>query len=134
MVKTAQAWGWSPSAIIRNAADPREHHPADYALAHAVQVLTEEKCPSCGVPLWHAYSEDAAVGFTEDLHVCYSCKHADEKGQDRKPRPGERYTVRAVPAEGYEELPSRSEFYAAKLRKAALKAAREKEKQMADAA
>jgi hypothetical protein len=129
MVRTAKEWGWSPSAIIRNAPDPHEHHPADYSLAHAVQVLTEEKCPSCGVPLWHAYSEDSAVGFTEDLHVCYACKHSDEAGKDRKPRAGERYTVRAVPAEGYEDLPGRSDFYEAKLRKALLKAEREKQKQ-----
>ena len=133
MVTTAQAWGWSPSAIIRNAENPRKHHPADYALAHAVHVLTEEKCPSCGVPIWHAYSEDSAVDFTEDLHVCYSCKHSEEAAKDRKKRSGERHTVRPVPAEGHQELPTRGEFYEQRMQKAIRKAEIEAEKKLAEA-
>ena len=129
MVETAQAWGWSPTAMIRGAKNPHKHHPADYNFAHAVQVLKDEKCQHCGVPIWWAMSEDSAVAFKEDEHVCYSCKYTDEQKKERKEeRPGERHTVRAVPEEGYDALPTRSDFFKRMQEKHEAALAREAEK------
>jgi hypothetical protein len=134
LVKSAKEWGWSPSALIRNATNPHKHHPADYALAHAVQVLTEEKCPKCGVPIWHAFSEDSDVDFKEDLQKCYSCAHQEDAKKDRKDSPGESYTVRAVPAEGAEKLPTRGDFYEAQHKKAVARMQRELEQRQQEQA
>ncbi len=135
MVVTAKEWGWSPSALLRGAKNPHKHHRADYALAHAVETLTSEKCPRCGVPTWHAYYEGQGVAFKEDSHECYGCMHQEEKRAERKKdRPGTTYTVRAVPEEGYDELPSRMDFYEDLHRRAVLRAKNEAEqKQLADA-
>ena len=43
MVLTAREWGWSPTAVIRGAKNPRKPHWSDYAFAYAVKTLEEEK-------------------------------------------------------------------------------------------
>lgn len=113
MVLTAKEWGWSPTAIIRGADDPRAHDKADYNFAHAVHVLTEEKCPKCGVPIWHAYSEDSAVAFKLREVDCYACAHkeTEEEQSKDKAKPGQSKLVYPVPEEGFEKLPSRGDFY-----------------------
>lgn len=135
MVETAQAWGWSPTAMIRGARNPHKHHPADYNFAHAVKTILDEKCGHCGVPVWYAFSEDPSVGFTEDMQKCEACTFQEDQKKDREDRPGERYTVRAVPEIGYEELPTRAAFHEQMHKKAVEKSQRElkqREKMMAD--
>lgn len=128
MVLTAKEWGWSPSALLRGAENPRKHHVADYNLAHAVETLVSEKCPRCGVPAWHAYYEGPGVSFKEDGHECYACMHQEtEREKRKKDKPGVTYTVRPVPEIGYESLPSRDESYKDKERRYAAKAANEAE-------
>lgn len=127
MVLTAQSWGWSPTAIIRQAKDPRKHHPADYAFALAVDALESEKCPHCGVPAWHAYSDDNSIEFKRKEIKCEACAHEGRESKDEKLDPGVRMVVYAAPEPGF-ELPTRQDFYARQHAKAVLeaeKAARE---------
>jgi hypothetical protein len=133
MVLTAKEWGWSPTALLRGAEDPHKHHEADYNVAHAVETLLAEKCPRCGVPTWHAYYEGQGVGFEEDEHECYACMHQEEQKAKRKDKPGVTYTVRAVPLEDYDKLPTRDEFYEYRQKRAIAKAARELEEKAAKA-
>lgn len=121
MVLTAKEWGWSPTAIIRGADDPRKHHEADYNFAHAVHVLTEEKCPKCGVPIWHAYSEDTSIAFKLRDISCYACAHKEDETKDEKEEPGVTKVVYPVPEEGFDKLPSRGDFYEREHRKHAAK-------------
>lgn len=99
----------------------------DYNLAMAVKTLKEEKCPSCGVPIWHAFSEDSAIAFKEDEQICYGCQHQEEQRKGRTDKPGERYIARAVPEVGYDTLPTRADFYERMHKKAIRTAEREAE-------
>lgn len=112
MVRTAKEWGWSPTAIIREAKNPHKPHWADYNFALAVQTIEDESCPQCGVPIWYAMSSDNTIAFKMKTITCYSCQHKDEHGpksEDKKA--GESQVVYAVPEDGYEELPSRKSYY-----------------------
>lgn len=112
MVLTAKEWGWSPTAVIRGAKNPHKHHPADYNFAHAVKTLTEEKCPQCGVPIWHAFSTDNTIAFKIKTITCNSCAHKAEHEPDHKDKKaGESQVVYAAPEDGFDELPSRADYY-----------------------
>lgn len=97
-------------------------HWADFNLAMAYESLDAEKCGKCGVPAWHAFSEDSRIAFELAEHECYSCAHkesAEEKMKDKeKNKPGVTRYVKPVPEEGFKELPSRAEFQLQMLAKA----------------
>ena len=98
-------------------------------LAVAYETLDAEKCGKCGVPAWHAFSEDNRIAFAMDEHTCHSCAHKEAEDEKvKKEKPGVTRFVKAVPEEGFEELPSRSEFQEQMLAKA-LKEATKKESQ-----
>lgn len=85
-------------------------HWMDYALALAFETVEAEKCPKCGVPAWHAYSENNTIEFEMDHIDCEACKFDEQNNsaKERK-RPGRTKYVKAIPAEGC-ELPSRADF------------------------
>lgn len=94
-------------------------HPLDYSLAVAFETLDSEKCGKCGLPAWHAFSEDNSIEFEMDEHKCHACEYkekADEKV--KKEKPGVTRFVKAVPVEGFEHLPSRHDFQVMMLAKA----------------
>lgn len=112
MVLTAKEWGWSPTAIIRDAKDPHKHHPADYNFAFAVKTILDEKCPVCGVPIWYAFSTNNTIAFKLKTITCHACHHKETnqpKQEDKKP--GESQVVFAIPEDGYDELPPRSDYF-----------------------
>lgn len=126
MVLTAKDWGWSPTAIIRGADNPRKHHPADYNFAHAVATLLEEKCPQCGVPIWYAFSTDNSIGFKLKDITCFSCEFKEMETKDKEKEPGVSQVVYAIPEDGFDDLPSRKEYY----ERAALEHQREHEEEL----
>jgi hypothetical protein len=129
MVLTAKEWGWSPTAVIRQAKDPRKPHPADYNFARAVATLLEEKCPQCGVPIWYAFSTNSDISFKLKTITCYGCQHKETEGPEHKDRkPGETQLVFAVPGEDAEELPPRRDFFERQAREHALEHQRELER------
>lgn len=111
MVKTAQEWGWSPTAVIRGAKNPHKHHPMDYVFAMACRILEEERCGKCGVAAWHAYSTDNSIAFHDEEITCHSCAHKENSEKDKKLDPGTNIVVKPIPEEGFEELPGRTDFY-----------------------
>ena len=91
--------------------DRNKPHWADFVLATAFESLEAEKCGKCGVPAWHAFSEDPTIAFAMDEHTCYACEHKekiDKKVKEEKP--GVTRFVKAVPEEGFTELPTRAKF------------------------
>jgi hypothetical protein len=115
MVLTAKEWGWSPTAVIRQAKDPRKPHPADYNFAHAVETLLEEKCPKCGVPIWYAFSTNSEIAFKLKSITCQGCLHKETETKDQELKPGESHVVYAVPADAEDDpeakLPPRSDYF-----------------------
>lgn len=113
MVLTAKEWGWSPTAVIREAKNPHKPHPADYNFALAVKTITDEKCPACGVPIWWAHSGNGDIGFKLKAIQCQACLFKDEHEPEAKDKkPGENHVVFAVPEDGVEQLPPRSDYLA----------------------
>lgn len=118
-IQTAQKWGWSPSAIIRGAKNPRKHHACDFALAMAYEMVEAEKCGKCGVPAYWAYSEDSSITFELEDVECYSCGFQEAAEAKKKSKPGVRTVVRAIPEDGFDSLPDRSAFVQRQMEKAA---------------
>lgn len=111
MVKTAQDWGWSPTAVVRGAKNPHKHHRMDYAVATACGVLERERCQRCGVAAWHAYSTDNSITFHDEEVTCYGCAHKEKVEKDKTLDPGTSVVVQPVPEEGFDKLPGRNEFF-----------------------
>lgn len=107
----AKDWGWSPTALIRHADDPRTPHPMDYAFAHAVRTIQEEHCPRCGVPIWHAYSTDSNVRFELDEVTCYACQFKEQEERKLHDEPGVTRFVRAFQDDETVPLPDRAAFF-----------------------
>lgn len=111
MVLTAKEWGWSPTAIIRDAKDPHKHHPTDYNFALAVKTLVDEKCPHCGVPIWWGHSSNGDIDFRLKTLKCEACLFkAENEPEAKDKKAGESHVVYAVPDEGVEALPPRSDY------------------------
>lgn len=83
----------------------------DRALFASVLRLKNEKCPHCGTPAWWGQSASSEIEFHVDFSVCNACAHQAEMTKDIKLKAGEWAHVHAVPAEGVDALPSRSEGY-----------------------
>lgn len=128
MVQTAKEWGWSPTALIRGAENPRKHHPADYNFALAVKTLLDQKCPQCGVPIWYAFSSNPDVGFKLKTIKCHGCIHKATETKDQEQKPGVSHVVYPVPADDSEELPPRSDYFEREARAHQLEHQRELER------
>lgn len=109
--------------------DRDKPHWADYVLATAYETLDSEKCGKCGVPAWHAFSEDSSIAFAIDEHKCHACEHKEKEDKKLKPKdekPGVTRFVKAIPEEGFETLPTRREFQETMIAKAILESTKEK--------
>jgi hypothetical protein len=111
MVLTAKEWGWSPTAVIREAKNPLKHHPADYNFALAVKTILDEKCPHCNVPIWWGHSSNGDIGFKLKTIQCEACLFKSENEPESKDKKaGEHQIVYAVPEDGVPDLPPRSDY------------------------
>lgn len=78
----------------------------------AWQILKDETCPNCGIPIWLGHSTISALGFRVKRSTCESCKakkiaaNANVNKQDA----GEVEYVEVVMA-GNVPLPDRSQGY-----------------------
>lgn len=117
--------------IIGKHKDRDKPHAMDFVLATAFETIEAEKCGKCGVPAWWAFSEDSAVAFEMDEHVCHSCAHKeqdDKKNAKKDPKPGVTRFVKAIPEEGFEDLPSRADFQESMIAKAMKEQAKKESK------
>lgn len=132
MVTTAKDWGWSPTAVIRNAKNPHKPHRMDYVVAQACKILDDEKCPKCGVPTWHAYSTDNTIAFHVEDITCQSCaekERVEEAEGEKDKKHGATKVVSAIPEEGFDDLPTRMQFFELMAKEAEIKQARKKASQ-----
>lgn len=117
-IKTARAWGVPPTVLILNNRQPSDGWSYnDKKLAIALQILEDETCPECGIPIWLAHNDDENIVFEMKTQVCYSCatvetgreKEENRKGK-RKPTKGKKHFIQTQETE---HLPTRRAFYEA---------------------
>lgn len=96
-----------------------------------MDILEGEKCGHCGVPAWHAYSDDNSITFKRKEIKCEACAFEAIESKDEKLDPGVRKVVYAVPEEGFDHLPGRMDYYERMHRKLALEAMKAAEKKEA---
>jgi hypothetical protein len=83
----------------------------DKKLAIAFQILEEETCPDCGIPLWIGHSDDENIVFEIKSTVCYSCAEVEaarDKPSKRKDVKGKKRNIVIDPAS---KVPSRRTFF-----------------------
>jgi hypothetical protein len=85
----------------------------DKKLAVAFQILEDETCSDCGVPIWLAHSDDKDIIFEVKSRVCYSCaavEAAQEKKSRRKPAKGLKRFLTTRTRDDTPHLPSRRKY------------------------
>lgn len=104
-----------------------KHHKHDQALAIALQIIEEEKCQSCGLPIWIGHSENPYMEFELDHVICYACEFEDQETSKKTYTRKKGHTPYVKPymdvLEGEDDsLPTRTEFFQDKIEKAIKKA------------
>lgn len=92
----------------------------DYLLLEAVQILQAET-PSHGIPIWHAFNDDANIGFRVVEKMDYAQRTVDKYDEQRKEKmdskkgKSDAYLGLGRYVEAYAidggELPTREEYY-----------------------
>lgn len=90
-------------------------------MAIAFQILEDETCPDCGVPVWIGHSEDEAVEFDVKSRVCYACaeiESAQETEEKRRAKSKTRHREtkgkkRFITRNEEKAIPSRDSYYRA---------------------
>jgi hypothetical protein len=121
-IKAARDWSVPPSVLILRNRQPSDGwSAADKKLAVAFQILEDETCKECGVPVWIGHSDDENVVFEIKSRTCYSCaaiesardKEEARKGK-RKPAKGKKHFLHT---EVGQRMPTRDQYYAAEAEK-----------------
>jgi len=119
-IKAARDFSIPPTVLMLRRKQPADGwSDADKKLAIAFQILEDETCPDCGIPIWVGHSEDEHVVFSIKSRVCYSCAEIEderERGEKRrgkrKPTKGKKHFVVMEPSD---HTPSREDYYASQL-------------------
>jgi len=111
-IKAAINFSVPPTVLMLNDRQPSDGWSmADKKLAIAFQILEDETCPDCGIPVWLGHSDDETILFEIKSTVCYSCatiEKAKEKKTKRAPSAG---TKRYIALDENSEQPTRGSFY-----------------------
>lgn len=84
----------------------------DYGLAEAYKIFEEERCPQCGIHLWHAYSDDSNIKFDIEEVKCESCVVLDQHNDNSKDKkPGVTPSVQTGVYFEEDPLPTRSDWF-----------------------
>lgn len=67
-------------------------------LEMAFQILLDESCPNCGVPVWLGHSTLSDIDFHVDVTTCYGCQADEEYKKIHKLDAGDSTSVRAYMA------------------------------------
>jgi len=62
----------------------------DKKLAMALQILEDETCSDCGVPIWIGHSDDKNVEFEIKSKTCYSCARIESEKESEEKRSSKR--------------------------------------------
>lgn len=97
-IKAARDFSIPPTVLILRDRQPSDGWSAvDKKLAIAFQILEDETCPDCGIPIWLGHNDAEDIVFEIKARVCYSCatvettrEREENKKNKRKPTKGEK--------------------------------------------
>lgn len=122
-IKTARSFSVAPTVLILNSKQPVDGWSIlDKKLAIALQILEDETCPDCGVPIWIGHSDDKDIQFDIKSRTCYACASIEGKQEVEAKRAskrkgksssGEKGKKRFIVREPSEHVPTRSQYYKA---------------------
>ena len=94
-VKAAVNSGQKPSYLLfeHGAFGKEIRREFDSRILIAYQILQDETCPSCGVPIWYGHNEDREIAFEVLQSTCFSCADLERARDDsRKQSEGREHT------------------------------------------
>jgi hypothetical protein len=101
--KTAKSWGDQPldhlAPGLRPDFDPVRRAQLNQKLKMAFQMLEDDVCSGCGVPVWLGHSTLGQIEFRVHRTTCYSCQALDE-AKPPKAEPGSSEWVEVVIEDG----------------------------------
>lgn len=114
-IKAARDFGIPPTVLILTHKQPSDGWSnVDKKLAVAFQILDDETCPDCGIPIWIGHNDAEDIVFEIKSRVCYSCAQVENdrdkrenKKNKRKPTKGEKHFL----SDETKIIHSREEFY-----------------------
>lgn len=84
-IVAARSYSIPPTVLLLRDRQPSDGwSQVDKKLAVALQILEDETCSDCGIPVWLGHSDDKDIQFEVKSRVCYSCAEI-EKDQEEKP-------------------------------------------------
>lgn len=115
-IKASRDFSVPPTVLILNDKQPSDGWSSiDKKLAIAFQILEDETCGDCGVPVWVGHSEDKNASFEIKSRVCYACaeientkEREENRRNKRKPTKGKK---RFIQLEEGVTPPSREAYY-----------------------
>ena len=121
-IKAARDFSIPPTVLILKDKQPSDGWSAvDKKLALAFQIMEDETCNDCGVPIWIGHSDDKDIVFEVKSRVCYSCatveneqEKQDNRKNKRKPTKGEKHFIAQHDAT---TQPTREAYYKAEAEK-----------------
>lgn len=121
-IKAARDFSIPPTVLMLNDRQPSDGWSVvDKKLAIAFQILEDETCGDCGIPIWIGHSDEEDILFEIKSRVCYSCaeienqrEKAESRKNKRKPSKGEKHFL-AQHETGV--IHTREEFYIAEAAK-----------------
>ncbi len=119
-MKTAKDWHLPPRQIFYG--KPVAWGKVDTKLSMALTILEQETCKDCGTVSWLGHSTDNRIVFKHDKTHCYGCAELERtRAEESKSKKPDDYGAKPyVKPEGDSgmPLPSRSEEYERRARKA----------------
>jgi len=119
-IKAARDYSVPPTVLILQHRQPSDGwSPIDKKLAIAFQILEDETCSECGVPIWLGHSDDEDIVFEIKSRTCYSCaeietsRERDEKRKKKRDEKGEKHFIDNKTS----HIHTRAEYYEAEAAK-----------------
>lgn len=117
-IKAARDFSIPPSVLMLRTRQPSDGwSQADKKLAVAFQILEDETCPDCGIPIWIGHSDDEHIQFSIKSRTCYSCARVEQEQADAEKRAAKRKNARPqrgkkrfIQIDESDQIPSRQQY------------------------
>ena len=117
-IRAAERFGVPPTVLLLNDRQPDKWTQIDKKLAIAYQILEDETCKDCGVPIWIGHSDDEHVVFEIKSRICYACAEvegaqadAERRAAKRKGRGETKGKKRFLATTEDSDMPSREAYF-----------------------
>lgn len=118
VLKAAQKNAIPPTVLLLKGRQPSDGWtPIDKKLVIAFQILEDETCNDCGVPIWIGHSDDESVVFEIKSRTCYACaeieseQEREEKRSSKRKRGTSKGKKRFLADANPDKHPSREKYF-----------------------